>query len=725
MALVERLAILITGDASGAINEMKKVATEAEKNAAKADATASKFSGTATKIGAGMVAAGASLLAVGVSAANTTIDLGTQVRTLQRYTGMNAESASKLAYAAKISGIDVEALAIGIGKLSKSMADSPDKLSKLGIEAKGSDGKLRSMTDVLGDVADRFKTMGPGTEATAAALDLFGRSGANLLPFLFKGKDGLAELSTEAEKMGVVLGQNEVDNVTKYKVAQRQLGAAIDGVKVQIGNEMLPILTKFTELITNLPGPVKDVAGPIVVLGGAALVTGGAFVVMAGQVQNAKASLASMSDTTKLLGTALGVVTAGIAVGTAVASFLDQQDKKYAERLKPFMDKTLGDFGKESLQQAGQAFNNLNDQVGQTHAKWWHFWESDFWTGKTGGMNQAAAATRDALGIMVASVVAIGDATGDSSEKIQQWISDQQQAGTTFPSVAAALAAYTGKIDVNKLSAEDAAGAQNAYTTSIKNANDALRATVDPYFAVTKAQRDLNDANKALTEAQSKYAADSPEVQSAFEAQVTAGEDLVQKLGELGDKQRTNGASAEMFKTALDTLRVLGIDPASEAGRVMIERITGIQTTASGVADWLNHNPLHPNVDQSAIDNFLNALEAIKRKHAEVQDFIFEHPLGSKDNGLGIIAPKAPGRASGGFAPGGRATLVGEHGPELFIPSSSGSVVNALSTSHAMAGGDGGSTMTINITMPPGSDGADVVEAIRKYERMNGTGWRN
>ena len=40
-------------------------------------------------------------------------------------------------------------------------------------------------------------------------------------------------------------------------------------------------------------------------------------------------------------------------------------------------------------------------------------------------------------------------------------------------------------------------------------------------------------------------------------------------------------------------------------------------------------------------------------------------------------------------------------------------------------GGGGGNTMTINITMPPGTDGAGVVEAIRRYERMNGTGWRN
>jgi uncharacterized membrane protein YgcG len=38
----------------------------------------------------------------------------------------------------------------------------------------------------------------------------------------------------------------------------------------------------------------------------------------------------------------------------------------------------------------------------------------------------------------------------------------------------------------------------------------------------------------------------------------------------------------------------------------------------------------------------------------------------------------------------------------------------------------GGSSVTNNITinMPPGSNGADVVEVIRKYERMHGAVWQ-
>ena len=151
MALVERLAILITGDASGAINEMKKVAGEAEKNAAKADGSASKFSGTATKISAGMIAAGAGVLSFAASAVSTTTDLGREVIKLQRYTGMTAESASKLAYSAKISGVDVDALALGLGKMSKQLDIDSPAFERLNVGTRDSHNQMRSMSAVMSE----------------------------------------------------------------------------------------------------------------------------------------------------------------------------------------------------------------------------------------------------------------------------------------------------------------------------------------------------------------------------------------------------------------------------------------------------------------------------------------------------------------------------------------------------------------------------------------------
>ena len=722
MALVERLAILITGDASGAINEMKKVATEAEKNAAKADGTVSKFSGTATKVGAGMMAAGAGLLAVGVSAASTTTDLGREVLKLQRYTGMNAESASKLAYAAKISGVDVDSLAVGIGKLSKTMANTPDKLGKIGVEAKTSDGHLRNMTDVLGDVAEKFKTMGPGTEATAAALDLFGRSGTNLLPFLFKGKDGIAELSAEAEKMGLVLSQDNVDAVKANIVAQRHLSAAIDGAKVQIGNEMLPILTKFTELMTGIPGPVKEIIGPIVVLGGVVLVTGGAFLLMAGPVQKAKAAYAEMSATSQAgIGILGGVAAAATVVFTAYSFMSAEVDKARAaqEKLNEGVAAGAASGGFQSLR---TQINKTNGDLEELHKKSslvntftrWDLWN----VFKEAGQSDALLKLNDQLGVLHGASIALSDSFGITQEAATVWLGKMEESGTVFPTVAAAVAAYTGKVDDNKVGTKEAADAQDGYAASIKHANDVLRGTTDPIFAVMSAQDSLTEAQKNYDTIKNDGTKTDAEKEIAYRKLVQASFDLTDQQAKLGEAMATGEVSGPKLQAALDTLRLNGIDPTTEAGRALSEKILGVDATAATVAALLKGRVLRVETDDSELEKS-NRLLANRRADLE---WMLAHDSGTKGNGLGIFLPE---HASGGFLPQGRASLVGEHGPELFIPSSSGSVVNALSTSHAMAGGDGGSTMTINITMPPGSDGADVVEAIRKYERMNGTGWRN
>ena len=719
MALTEKLAILITGDASGAIAEMKKLAGETEKNLGKAGGEVGKFSQNATKIGAGMVGVGTGLLAVGLSAASTTTDLGREVLKLQRYTGMNAEEASKLAYAAKMSGVDVESLATGIGKLSKTMANTPDKLEKFGVQAKGTDGHLRSMTDVLGDVAEKFHAMGPGTEATAASLDLFGRSGANLLPFLLKGRDGIAELSAEAEKMGLVLSQDNVDQVKANIVAQRQLHAAIDGVKVQIGNQMLPVLTKFTDLMTGLPGPVKEVAGPIVVLGGAVLVTGGAFLLMAGQVQKAKTAFANLSTTSQVAGKIIGGLSTGLAVGMTVWSIYTQRVNDAQAASQQFADNAISDAAKGGIDAARQQVEKFGASVAQYHREasgfgsGGKFW---FWDRATAeGNEKTARKNQQAMQSMIDQANAIGGAMHVGADAAFQWLSSQREAGNTFPSTEAALAAYTGQIDTNTLSTEDAKAAQEGYAAAIKQASDALRATVDPYFAVTKGKRDLDQATKDLHEAETKYAADSPEVQTALENQIDAGLGLEEALGKLGTAQKDGSASTKTFSETLDLLRTMGIDPSSAAGQALIEKITGVGTTADATAAWLATHPLGVKTDDTQLDAFM-------AKWGHLGTLV--------GHGLSIVLSAntwlpeglAPGSASGGFLPQGRPTLVGEYGPEMFIPSSSGTVMTSLSTAHALSGGGGGGVTieALHVSLPNVINGDQFVDELQRYVRRNG-----
>ena len=59
-----------------------------------------------------------------------------------------------------------------------------------------------------------------------------------------------------------------------------------------------------------------------------------------------------------------------------------------------------------------------------------------------------------------------------------------------------------------------------------------------------------------------------------------------------------------------------------------------------------------------------------------------------------------PGRATGGPVTGGRAYMVGERGPELFVPTSSGSI------KPASGSGRGGVSVTVNVAAPREAGGA-------------------
>jgi len=68
-----------------------------------------------------------------------------------------------------------------------------------------------------------------------------------------------------------------------------------------------------------------------------------------------------------------------------------------------------------------------------------------------------------------------------------------------------------------------------------------------------------------------------------------------------------------------------------------------------------------------------------------------------------------PGQASGGFVPGRSAFMVGERGPELFVPPSSGNIITA-----ARSGGNSVSGVTINVNgaQDPGRTAREVKAAL-------------
>ena len=157
-----------------------------------AQAGMQQLADAASKVGMGGFGAGIAALASGGALTNLvtgTIQWAAAMDDLAEKTGASVENLSGLAKVASISGQSIEVVENGLIRLSKALAGADEEAKGAGraLEALGLDPqKLRAMdsAEALKVVADRMSEFRDGTGKTALALDIFGKSGAQLLPFL-------------------------------------------------------------------------------------------------------------------------------------------------------------------------------------------------------------------------------------------------------------------------------------------------------------------------------------------------------------------------------------------------------------------------------------------------------------------------------------------------------------------------------------------------------------
>lgn len=328
MAIVEKLSILLDFKGEKAIAEMKAAGATAERELGKA-------SGSANQLGNRMMATGAAMVSAGVLVTRTLgklgddfVDAGKEVLRLQRMTGGSAEAMSGMRFAAQQSGVSIDALARGYQFLAKNMEANKPAFEKLGVSTRDASGNLRSVNDVMLDVSTRMASMTNIAERNALAQQVFGKSYAELLPLLNKGGDEISRLAAQAAQYGLVLTDQNLGAVKEYIRNQRELGATMQGLKVQIGSGVVGA-------INSMLGPVKAVAsgfqslspaarstigtlgmftGTGLIVAGAASTIIGALVRMKSNFDTAREAASGWaSGMTRARAAAIGLTTVGIA----------------------------------------------------------------------------------------------------------------------------------------------------------------------------------------------------------------------------------------------------------------------------------------------------------------------------------------------------------------------------------------------------------------------------
>nr|WP_287383115.1 phage tail protein [Ralstonia sp.] len=101
---------------------------------------------------------------------------------------------------------------------------------------------MRDSEQVLLDLADRFKAMPDGAEKAALAVDIFGKAGAEMIPFLNQGRDGIGALKQEAAELGLQLSADTAAQAGNFNDALDKLKLATQSIGNQIIASLLPAL---------------------------------------------------------------------------------------------------------------------------------------------------------------------------------------------------------------------------------------------------------------------------------------------------------------------------------------------------------------------------------------------------------------------------------------------------------------------------------------------------
>lgn len=173
------------------------------------------------------------------------IDSADAASKLSQRAGVAVADVAGLQLAFDLGGSSAEGMATGLAKLSKNMVEGGKGFDELGVKTRNADGTMRGVKDVFYDVADAFSEIEDGAAKTAVAQQIFGKSGAELLPVLNGGAAGLREMAEMADKLGLTLSDETAKDAEKFNDTLDLVHKSTQGIATRIAAQMLPTLNSM------------------------------------------------------------------------------------------------------------------------------------------------------------------------------------------------------------------------------------------------------------------------------------------------------------------------------------------------------------------------------------------------------------------------------------------------------------------------------------------------
>lgn len=230
--------------------EAKSFNVTAQKISASAGKIADKFGKAAQKTKTLSTAAAGALVGLGGLAYKTAQDAD-ELNTLAKQTGFTTAELQKMRYAADLIDVEMDTITSASKKMVKQLGSSEDKFAALGVTTRDTNGELRSMTDIFYDTIKALSQIPNETERDVAAMEIFGKSADDLAGIIDDGGQALRDLGQEADNLGLIIPQEQLDNANELNDAIDRVKAQASGAFAQIGSEIADTLIPYIPVVVE------------------------------------------------------------------------------------------------------------------------------------------------------------------------------------------------------------------------------------------------------------------------------------------------------------------------------------------------------------------------------------------------------------------------------------------------------------------------------------------
>lgn len=265
--------------ADGAGDETKKLGDETEaagKDMKDTESAAEKLGGALKEglaKGAELAAAGIAAMAAAataavagiVNAAGAAAEYGDNIDKMSQKLGMSTDAYQEWDFIMQHSGSDIDKMTTSMKTLADAVQEPTEKsikaFEKLGISIE--DAKNMSQEDLFSATITALQSMESGTERTALATDLLGKSAMDLGALLNTSAEDTEEMRKQVHELGGVMDEDAVKTSAQFQDSLQNVKTAISGITRNIGADFMPSMIKIMDSVSEIAsgnlGAIKDV----------------------------------------------------------------------------------------------------------------------------------------------------------------------------------------------------------------------------------------------------------------------------------------------------------------------------------------------------------------------------------------------------------------------------------------------------------------------------------